>query len=314
MRIFLGVVLAILVIGILALEIINSASSTKTETALFGVMQFLFSIGFAWIISNSISKADFLEQQKRFAMSAYRRIREIESKSGRLTVRLRSARGMEDASALQRELEVAFVIAEDICETAESSKVDWADVIGDKIEKIEEIDSLVSRRSELVLRVDERHNTDPSLEEKLSDVEKQLENLTTSLPSNWRMLASKQNEREDPYNVALKKIKENGYLGLHGFYKINMSSDPDEFELEVGEVLDVAIEDHGSRVGALIARNSDGIVIGSFLNDLGGSFDDFTGAVCYVIGKSNFKVIVIKVNPRPSPEGRMNFFVRPLDD
>jgi len=47
---YLAIGLLVGVIGITILQILNANSTTKTESALFNILQFIFSVGFSWVI------------------------------------------------------------------------------------------------------------------------------------------------------------------------------------------------------------------------------------------------------------------------
>ena len=117
-------ILGIAVVAIILLEIyISDQTVTKTETALFGVIQFTFSLGFAWLLSRQNSKIEFEREQRKFAAAALRRIKEIESQTNHLVSRLNDAIGNKGRNHLH-ELDIARTQALSINETTQSSMLD----------------------------------------------------------------------------------------------------------------------------------------------------------------------------------------------
>src|ERR1700674_5647431 len=60
------------------------AHTTATETFLFNSLQFILTAGFAWFSTRAISRIEFEQSLKKFAISAYRRIDDVEKMVDRL--------------------------------------------------------------------------------------------------------------------------------------------------------------------------------------------------------------------------------------
>lgn len=76
-----GALLTIAIVSVIAiatLQINSSETATKTESTLFNVLQFIFSTVFAWLLSAFIGETQQTESQRKFAIGAFRRIKEIE--------------------------------------------------------------------------------------------------------------------------------------------------------------------------------------------------------------------------------------------
>jgi hypothetical protein len=71
-----SLLLGLALVATLIIEIVRSGGITKTETTLFGILQFVFSLALAWILSRVSYKKEFEEGQRKFAIAAYRRVRE----------------------------------------------------------------------------------------------------------------------------------------------------------------------------------------------------------------------------------------------
>src|SRR6476646_7497739 len=78
-EIIAAVVMGSLAIGCFVVQGISTGpTTTKLETSLFSTLQFLLTAGFSWFSSRAVSRADFETSLKRFAISAYRRIADVE--------------------------------------------------------------------------------------------------------------------------------------------------------------------------------------------------------------------------------------------
>ena len=135
-----AVALALLTAATIILRISTcNAETTKLETTLFSILQFLFSIGFAYVLAQIVPRDQFMKSQRRFAVAAYRRIKEIDRGVEHLLSRTRYQMKVVSKETL-RELEVIRAIAAGICESIKSSVADWGDVIREEIETLEKIE------------------------------------------------------------------------------------------------------------------------------------------------------------------------------
>ena len=81
--------LGVLVIACFAVQALAlSEKTTKLETILFNCLQFLLTVGFAWFGTKAASRTEFEASLKRFAISAYRRISDIEEIVQRLQIKI----------------------------------------------------------------------------------------------------------------------------------------------------------------------------------------------------------------------------------
>ena len=87
-RPFDTIVLFVLLIAILitiSLQIfLSGQESTRLETSLFSILQFIFSLGFSWLLARMSMREHFLQSQRNVALSAYRRSIEISNAVNRL--------------------------------------------------------------------------------------------------------------------------------------------------------------------------------------------------------------------------------------
>jgi hypothetical protein len=127
---------------------------TQRELLLINALQFVSTIWFGWVSSQIVSEQQFQEWQKRFALSAHRRIKEIEYSRERLLTRIR-AKSFKD-NPITDELDAIQEIALSLRATARLSTADWADIIGEEIKTLGPVDKpvLAPARSERLGRRD----------------------------------------------------------------------------------------------------------------------------------------------------------------
>ena len=98
----------------------DSGTVSPRETFLFNVVQFVLTLGFGWCLTRAASHNEFSISLKRFALSAYRRVADIDQMIDRLfstLSRLREERGVES----DHDLAIIEAIALDTKQTIRSS-------------------------------------------------------------------------------------------------------------------------------------------------------------------------------------------------
>lgn len=274
------ILLGVLAGAALVLQVVRaSATASKTETALFGVLQFVFSIAFAWLLTRVSAKREFEESQRQFAIAAYRRIREIDSGVERLLVRLRNQ--LPTASEeTARELEVVMAIAIGIRSSTKSSIADWGDIIGEEIVTVERIANIRSEQEGFVeFPTDSRKSRARLPKEsaislqRLEASQKRVETLLESLPYSLRILESE----ETPVEVSItseaarieSELKAQGFTDLRGYCDEGFPRHPRQDE--IGSEIVIRLSDVSGRVGILTAYASD-VPIGVILNTTEGDY------------------------------------------
>lgn len=254
------------------LQFHSGGSITNKEQALISTLQLLSSVWFGWVIANISSEQAFLEKQKKFAFSAYRRIKEIEIALGRLFGRVDAKIGNGGSTS---ELDVVKEIALSLQTTVQSSKADWADIIGEEIQTLEKIERL--GETELTPNSDVREKT-----------KKLIQKLPESLKVQARDILYSRKRIAESIASFSKELADNGYLEFQGFW--DPTFDKDIFSLPLGTKMYVSVDDVGGRVGTLIAHTDTGESLGVITNRAVGvvSYHEFTEVVMDVLGKSKF--------------------------
>ncbi len=295
-----AVVLGILAVGTILLEIaLTDDQTTKLESALFGILQFIFSIGFAWVIARVSMKAEFIASQKKFAISAFRRIREIHLGVRRLRSRLQQQLPFSTKDT-RHELDVVEAIASGVADSIQSSMADWSEVIGEEIVKLERIQEL---RSECV-----PESGIPPLPQPVAiqgskliyqqdrGKDEEIDNLIASLPYPLQALARAE-RRESPEELVEEldaERRENGFVEIDGFW--DPTFDLDVRSLSPGKKLVCRVGDVAKRVGALMAYDDTGRSVGVITNKLSShSYGCFSEALMQHVGKSQFHIEIIGI-------------------
>lgn len=308
-----AIILGILGVLTVILEIVSSGSeTTRTETTLFGILEFVFSVGFAWMLARTTFRKEFEEHQKSFAVAAYRRIREIERTMSRLLSRTKS-KIRDSSDELKNELEVIQEIAVGVCDTARSSIGDWSDIIGDEISTIDKIEELRSREQQLLKEPDildlkttslnqEEIKSDISIE--IQDLERLQQDLIDSLPSTLKFTTKEERDIERPsrqlFDLLQRDYKKDGYIEFDGFWESESGFDGQFSEITPENKLNVRIGDASRRQSIFLVLDSSEKPIGMLIYKYrftGPSCDygEFMSAVVRTLQQSEFTIQITSV-------------------
>lgn len=302
-HILFAILLGILIAAIVILQIVTcNTSTTKLETTLFSILQFLFSLAFTWILSSMILKGEFMTSQKKFAIAAYRRIKEVDKGVERLIERLRYKKETLPNDTTH-ELDVALEMATGIRETIKSSTADWADIIGEEVSVFEKIENIRDKQS--LLRQEAR--------------EKELKDLISSLPYELQILT-----KEEPISherVALgvnrleKEKKERGYVDLYCFWNPKFERKISDFS--IGDRLNVSTIDakEGYGSGVILVKDESNKDVGVVTNRVTSElhYDEFRQALIQFVDKNKFKVEITHIESTVSVGDRIYFHIKTMD-
>ncbi|MFN8400080.1 MAG: hypothetical protein U0X74_08695 [Anaerolineales bacterium] len=304
-EIVFSLILLIATIATIILQIFfSSPTSTKTETTLFSVLQFIFSLAFSWILARISLRDEFNASQKKFAISAYRRIIEINNAVNRLVDRTTShMKNSEDIT--NHELDVITEIGIGIRESIRSSISDWADIIGDEIETVEKIQAI---REKQAYDQSSGKQLSGASEKAVEDSNIVIENLFSKLPTSLKITTDEAGRQFEKMNTAKMKLnlekKKRGYIELNGEWYPSFENDI--FNLKEGDFLQVKIGDNEKRIGVLIAYDNSGRSVGVILNNLFGiaeGYSDFVNMLVLYLGKSQFQIQILNID-RNSKKGK----------
>lgn len=316
--------LCLLAVVTLVTQIIRcGAEMTTTETALFGILQFVFSIAFAWILSRASYKKEFEENQKKFAIAAYRRIREIEHTVSRLLTRIKSRRS-GSSPEINQELDVLQEVTSSILTTSRSSISDWADIIGDEITIVEELEKLRQERSSYIEDADLRAFTLPTegfsgiapLKERLDAWNEKVAELFERLPASLQVIE----RQEVPEGFSRMKtemafwdeLQDHKCIVLGGFWEPDTGLERDVREVDRNAVYTITRGGQiGSRSNPVVLKDSDGESIGIITNKHWASdYETFAAAFFDVLGTISVKVKIELIEAQDPASKRVYFRVR----
>lgn len=287
------VIFGILAIGIILIEIATvNDKTTKLETSLFNLLQVIFSIGFSWLLTRTSMKDEFIASQKKFAVSAFRRINEIDLGVHRLRKRLR-LRISASSHDTHHELEVIEAIASGVHDSIQSSKADWSEIIGEEIDTLEKIQELQGDRTLLMGELPIIQ--DISAQDTSIRHEQKIEGLINSLPYSLQAVARA--KRRETLDDLIKKLEsehdKKGFVELEGFWDTTFEKDVRTFL--PGNSLTCRIGNAGKRIGAMIAYDDASRSVGVIINNLGCRYSHFKEAILQYVGKSEFSIELIEI-------------------
>lgn len=285
-ELFVTIILGLLAIGAFIIQIVwTGDKTTSTETSLFNLLQFVITLGFAWFSTRAISKVEFEKSIKKFAISAYRRISDIEKMNHRLHKEIIEMMSLSPADD-QNNLRVVEAIVYDTAQVVRSSIDDWGDVIGNELIALEKIRRLEHEKRE-IKSFSERIGvlSESNHDSKLEMIENQLSELRSSLPSLLQITSKTQNEL-DQFSadtaaawLVEKHIETDGLL-LKVVAGSDYSFEPDPKKLNFNQKLFI---NKGSGERGLEVFDKEGNILGRVLNLLPLEYDQTAKAleVCY---------------------------------
>lgn len=282
--------LVILLVGVVALavaQVFTANSATKLESSLFNILQFLFSLLFALLLSRILTEQQFFESQRKFAIGAFRRIKEIERSLTRTFTYVLKADNATRGIPLPEltGIRVGLMSTQD---AVRSSIADWSDIIGDEIEVANEIERLKRSKIENDIELDyvgvNQATSASALEGKIAE-------LKNELPQELRISVG--DEPEDGVEKALKflrsEIKEHEKLNLAAFWDAKDSFNKDAAHIKVGDTVYIAYGLTKNRNASMLVYDQDGnwiAVVTNLCADIGCDYDDFFEALAKLYHQS----------------------------
>lgn len=264
-----------LLIGVLVIsffQVINADETTKTESALFNILQFIFSVGLSWIISRHFSQLSFVESQKKFAIGAFRRIKEIERSISRAQHLLASDKRIVDGQqeSSHESVMMSLLSAQD---AVNSSIADWGDIIGDEIHLTKEIDRLKGLRRSAD-KFEREYLDNLKVKNKSSeDILNEISELKSALPPSLRIdeEVDKSYQYELAETLLQNEIESTGKISLQGFWEMDDSFSGDLSKVKPGDRLYISRGFTEKRSNVILAfdENEDwvGVITNKFIQE-----------------------------------------------
>lgn len=150
------------------------------EEILYNAFEAFFSIGIGWVLQRISSRKEFQESLKQFALSAYRRISDIEKSVNRIKNAIEKARASYSREKVH-ELDILSIVAEELSSTVNSSIADWIDVIGEELSKKERIVEL--QKEQQTLKSVVSNNPDRlDANNRIKELQEEIDTLKSKLP------------------------------------------------------------------------------------------------------------------------------------
>jgi len=262
-----------------------SDKTTQLETVLFNSIEFLLTLGFTWYSTRAITRSEFEDNLKRFAISAYRRIADIERMTGKLHGEV-SNMIAESSSEETHNLRLVEAIISDTTQVVQSSIADWADVIGDELLTLEKIKRLEQDKEKLISRDyhADAKNTDIA-EQNIAktNINEQISRLISSLPTLLQVEALNRStstaDKEHAAEWMFFSHRDEGGLRLTCVTGEEYTHNRDYKTLKVGEELHTV----KTEKGAFNVADKDGAILGRLQNNSPLDYDEFINALelCY---------------------------------
>ncbi|MCX5695039.1 MAG: hypothetical protein NTW18_00025 [Candidatus Omnitrophica bacterium] len=304
-----AVILGLLAISCFILQInMLSSQTTQKETVLFNTLQFILTAGFGWFSTRAINRREFEINLKKFALSAFRRITDIDSITGRLRSEINNMLFKRSDSDGYCELNVISAIVEDTRQMIKSSIADWSDVIGEELKTIEKISNLEQEKEKLNIE-----NVGLDIEKKydkeIKQLDKQIKELNASLPA--KLIVAKESSFSSPaiekqavfwlrnqHNVEKGLIIQVVSGGHYGDYEISHNLKPKE-----------ELNSRKSKEGGLDVIGKNGVLIGRLLNKTPFFYGDFVTTIEKCYGTNELKLEFIEIiNTRKGGDSPMLWY------
>lgn len=154
-----------------------SSKNQLTET-LFSAFEIVASIAIGYFIQQNASKKEFQDSLKKMALSAYRRITDIEKALFRLFIEIEKIRS-SSPQEIKPLLGLLLSMGEGIKETIQSSMDDWIEILEEDLKKKDKLEMLEEQRQVIENKI----SKDESNSNDLQAIKNQITNLRSELPS-----------------------------------------------------------------------------------------------------------------------------------
>ena len=273
-------ILVIASIGLVVAQVLNSSSQTKLEVSLISALQYICSIGFTWLLSIIVFNSTYKDKQKKFAIGAFRRIKEIERNIKRTQEYIEQS--LKDEEDLKSCLSVAKFSLVNAQDTINSSISDWADIIEDELEISTQIERLESSSID--------NGKDRSANENITQ---KIAALSKKLPPELRHKVSGERSKIEQVKEAVvflgKKILDDEFIKLGGFWEPRKGFMKDLSGISVGSKVYVARGITDTRPEAILIYNEEGeslAVVTNRCSELRAPYDVFADAIDEVFGRT----------------------------
>ena len=299
--------IAAITLGVLAVICFVSQIFTATdkttglESVLFNLLQFVLTVGFTWFTSRAISRSEFERSIKQFAISAYRRISDIEKITNRLKNNVSNmVHSSQDEN--QNDFRVIEAIVEDTRHIVKSSIDDWTDVIGDELIALERMRRLEREKNELQEQLKSISNDSKKIDF-IKNIEKQIITLRSKIPSNL-LVVSRQDENYPIFEGSewLSEIhNEQGGFQFKVVAGGDYTTEPDPEKLDLNQRLFT----RKTKGFALDVVDSSGAKLGRMMKPLPTDYDTSVKIMEHCYGTAVIEVEFIKIIKKYKMHGKI---------
>jgi hypothetical protein len=290
-----AVTLGLLSVGVfIAQPFVASSATTRIETVLFNCLQFLLTIGFTWFSTRAVSRIEFEQSIKRYAISAYRRIADIERLVGKLHTEVRT---MIRSDPSNSNLVVVEAMVSDSEQVIKSSIADWADVIGEELLALEKIKRLEREKVELKEEApQETHEID--YEVALKSLNDEIAKLKSMLPARLQFVTDSTQDfivaDEHATDWMARQHRRERGLKLVVVTGDEYEHDREFSTIKVGELLHT-IKKKPGRFDVFDVADENGKILGRLTNNSPMDYGDFIQTLENCYGSPSIRLKVVKI-------------------
>lgn len=311
-------IFGVISITIIILQIctINS-TTTKLEVALLNILQFIFSIAFSWFLAKITFQSEFIKNQKKFGIAAYRRITEIDKRVSQLIDKIyyKTTNPSKDSKL---DLEIFDAMTSSIKQSINSCIADWGDIIGDELDALQTINNLTKEREKLLSDNNTSYDDNnasyvditniSTINTTVDEYNKKIETLMSSLPDPIKLqiksdsmdnnIIAVQQRIKSNINKIEKIIQDFGVLELDGFWTYTFANDIRNFQ--IGDQIKI----HVSEDNEVDAFDEDNNIIGRITNSYGVSYNDFSNMLKDYFGDDGITLKLTHIEQQPNMKNK----------
>jgi hypothetical protein len=303
-------VIAASMLGILALIFcawqVKTAgpNTTGTQTFLFNTVQFICTVGFAWFSTKAASRAEFEQSLKRFAISAYRRIDDIERIVDRLHSEVREMISVSPKPEAAN-LRVIDAIITGAGQLVRSSISDWGDVIGDELLALERIKRLEYEKG-MLRREESSLGAGTELDTTLKNIETAIAKIQSTLPAPLQLTRESDTARQytESLNLAIEWLRARQGKARDGAHLSAICGGTYGSERDPGTLTNTeTLFAQRTLKGAVDVHDTDSRLLGRLLNESPEQYDHFADAFGHIYVDDPLKLRFVKISSQRIEDG-----------
>ena len=276
----IAILLTLCLFAMFIIQISSTEEATKTESALFSILQLVFSTYVAWAVTDHYTKKSFIDSQKKFAISSFRRIKEIQHCVGKLYSYL----NRENPNGINQEVVSNGLdhVNNLIC----SSIADWSDVIEDELRLTQEYERLKEIKNDTTWSQG-IEKKDSRVLDQLESLRGKIEQIESELPPELRAMyqGTIQHKLISGCKLYSEIYKKDGHISFNCLWDKDRFSDANIFS--VGDTVKMGLCNIGGIDNSLVALDQELNPLGVLTNNYrdSESYEEFKQVIIWFFGE-----------------------------